>query len=163
MARGVSTSITPSGVITSTPYATTSGVVPASGTLSTTLSGPWMEERQNLTVDYVRVPWGSFSSTEPTLNSCTTVYGLKSTKLQAHVVAHYSRKKTYNNYSVSSWTQTQQFKITASSAEAQGINYGDPVSANATLGPAGTINTVRQWINRRPWQSTDTEVSKECD
>jgi hypothetical protein len=126
------------------------------------LSGPWFEERQDLTLEYTRVPVGSLSSHDIRLDQASEALTVNQTYLLCHVTANYSRKKTYYNHSTSSFQQPQKFEVLAASSDHNGINYG-PLSTS-TLGPAGSIVTYQPWYYRRYWDANnDNQLTQSCD
>ena len=148
-------------------YSSGLAVIPTSGT--PTASGPWMEEHQDLTIDYVRVPYAEVSATTLNLSTGNISHGITGTRLALHVTAHYRKEKTYIGHSdpdPSGFQQTQRFQVNAVSADHMGNTYGD-LSAGASgtaMGPAGTIITSQPWYYRRKWDAAvDTEVNKQCD
>ena len=143
---------------------------PTSGTMSDpSLSGPWMVEHQDLTVDYVRVPWGTVSATTCTLNEMSMSHRVAATRLALAVRANYSKRKIYGSYNASSFQQSQKFQINAVSADHKGNTYGDlsaigGASGGTAMGPAGTIITYQPWMQRRAWDdSIDTEINRAAD
>jgi len=148
-------------------YASGSAAAPLSGTMSDpSLSGAWMIEHQDLTIDYVRVPWADVSATNITLSTGSMAHRINATRLAIAVKATYSKRKVYGSYSTSSYQQPQKFQVNAVSADHMGNTYGD-LSGGASgtaMGPAGTIVTYQPWMQRRRWDSTiDTETSKSAD
>ena len=147
----------------------TSGIGPASGQLGA-LSGPFMIEEQNLTIDYVRVPEGTMSYADITLSSLVMGHTITKTGLACKITATYSRRKDDSFYELSSFQQPQKFEILSVSADASGNSYGlsgDAGHASGTLGPMGQIRTIQPWIRRRPWDQggtgTDAEVIREVE
>ena len=122
----------------------------------------WIEE-QDLTIEYARqVDWIKGSHTF-NLSSYSVTGTIYATMLYYVATANYSRKREIaGKYHTRYYTQPQKFEIIAASAAggvAYGLNGVGGVSANQ-LGPVGTVVTKQKWYNRRPWLSTDTEVSK---
>ena len=148
-------------------YASGGAGAPLSGTMSDpSLSGAWMIEHQNLTIDYVRVPWASVSATNITLSTGSMAHRINGTRLAVAVRASYTKRKVYGSYSTSSYQQGQKFQINAVSADHMGNTYGNLNSgaSGTAMGPAGTIVTHQPWIQRRPWDSSiDSEVTKSID
>jgi len=147
-----------------TYYSSGLAVIPTSG--APTASGAWMEEYQDLTIDYVRVPWTSVSAHTINLSTGSQTHGIQGTRLAVIVTANYRKEKTYighNDPSPSGYQQTQKFTVLAASADHLGNTYGD-LSAGASgtaMGPAGSIVTSQPWKVHRKWDSdVDTEVSR---
>lgn len=140
--------------------------VPASGTSGCsatdfTGSGPWYIETQYLRGNFKRVPVFSPSATTFSLTKPTCDYKVNYTYLQSFVVAGYSVRKSTECFTTSAYTQLQEFEWFGASADAYGNTYGD-VGVSA-LGPDGVFQTVRPWIHRRTWQSTDSEITSSID
>jgi len=163
MAKGNTTVDTPAaggGVY----YSSGLAIIPTSG--APTASGPWMEEHQDLTIDYVRVPWATVSAHTINLSTGSQSHSIVQTRLAIAVTAHYRKEKTYIGHtdpSPSGYQQPQKFQVLAVSADHMGNTYGD-LSAGASgtaMGPAGTIITSQPWYQRRKWDATiDTEVNR---
>ena len=147
-------------------YASGGAGAPLSGTMSDpSLSGAWMIEHQDLTIDYVRVPWADVSATNITLSTGSMAHKINATRLAIAVKATYSKRKVYTSYSTSSYQQPQKFQINAVSADHMGNTYGELSAiggaSGTAMGPAGTIVTYQPWMQRRRWDdSIDTETSK---
>ena len=143
-------------------YASAGGYTAASGEVGA--STYMLEEHQDLTIEYKRVPRGSvneYYGTELTLSSASATYNIDGTYLIAKLTASYSRKKTYTNQGVP-YLQNQRFNWNAVSA-VDGTSYG--TLDGSTLGPAGTIYTSQPFYYRRPWDdNVDSEVDRyvEC-
>ena len=139
------------------------GTLTTSGAQSSTdTSGPFLIEKQSLNIDYWRVPNGhmDFNSSSVTLSGVSgTSYHVYGTSLVANVNASYSRKKSYDFYSTTSFQQPQKFEILALSADSKGTTYGNTNAS--TLGPMGAIVSKTDWYKRVPWiAGTHTEVSR---
>jgi len=143
-------------------YTDPSAVLPFSGTMSPShLSGPWAVEEQDMTITYMRMPHYGVCSTSFGLTQPTCLYRTANTYMSVFVAATYSKKKTYDWYSTSSFQQTQKFDYSPIATDGYGISYGD-VGASG-LGPNGTVTTLRPWYSRRDWDSTiDTEAVSAC-
>ena len=141
----------------------------ATGTISTSgapgatdTSGPFLIERQSMTIDYSRIPYGAFNFTP----SSTTLSGVSGTshhvygtKLVAEVRATYSRKKSYDFFSTTAFQQPQKFEILALSADDKGTTYGN-TNASA-MGPQGSVITKKEFYKRTPWiDGIHTEVTR---
>jgi len=139
-------------------YVSSGPMAPASG-LQGALSGPWMLESQDLQIEYTREPGGWLKSQTLTLSSVSaTEYLVQATHLNCIITANYSRKKSYDTYSNSSYQQSQKFQVYALSADENGTSYGD--LNTSTLGPAGTIVTYQPFLSRRGWDdSLDSEIA----
>jgi hypothetical protein len=125
-------------------------------------SGPWMVETQRMDIQYVRMPVYSASSTTFNLTSPQADYRVGYTFLQSLVTAEYKVEKVYQDFSTSAFQQPQTFEWYPASSDSYGNTYG-AVGASA-LGPAGNVQTVNQWYNRKPWVSgVDTEVLKHME
>jgi len=148
-------------------YVSSGPMAPASG-LQGALSGPWMLESQDLNVAYTRVPVGSFNAyPNLTLSGCSAIdqyptWSHSYTRLNCTIKASYSKVKSYDTYSNSSYQQSQKFTIYAVSSDAQGNTYGN---LNAScLGPRGTIVTTQPYLSRRGWvDSIDSEITSSID
>jgi hypothetical protein len=136
----------------------TSGVSTCPSSLGFDCSGPWMIETQRMDIQYVRVPVYEASSTTFNLTSPQAGYRVGYTFLQSIVTAEYKVEKVFQDFASSSYQQPQTFEWFAASSDSYGNTYGD-VGASA-LGPAGNVQTIHQWYNRKPWDNTDVEVSK---
>ena len=150
------------------PYADPSGSVIGSGlpTINSALSGPWMIETQSLDFDYIRVPMGQVSSMNLMLSGASYAGQIFHTYLQVKVTARYQRKKSYDFYDTSGWTQTQKFDVLVTSADANGVTYGTIPSGTASaLGPAGSVRTVQEYSRRNLWANEvePTEISRSID
>jgi len=138
-------------------YSSGLAVIPTSG--SPAASGPWMEETQDLTIDYVRVPWASVSAHTINLSTGSQAHQINATRLALKVTANYRKEKTYIGHDLpdpSGYQQTQRFQVVAASADHLGNTYGD-LSAGASgtaMGPAGTIITSQPWKARRRWDDS---------
>ena len=138
-------------------YSSGLAIIPTSG--SPAASGPWMEETQDLTIDYVRVPWTQVSAHTINLSTGSQAHQINATRLALKVNANYRKDKTYIGHDLpnaSGYQQTQRFQIIAASADHLGNTYGD-LSAGASgtaMGPAGTIITSQPWKARRPWDDS---------
>ena len=149
------------GSLGNTFYASAGGYVAASGEV--TASAYMLEETQDLTIQYKRVPRGSvnpYYGAELTLSSASATYAIEETYLIAKITASYSRKKSYTNQSTP-YLQNQRFGWAATSA-VDGVSYG---TLNAsTLGPAGTIYTTQPFYYRRPRDDTvDSEINRHVE
>ena len=163
MAKGPTTVDTPVAG-TGVYYSSGLAITPTSG--SPAASGPWMEEFQDLTIDYVRVPWATVSAHTINLSTGSQSHRIVQTRLAVAVTAHYRKEKTYIGHTdpdASGYQQPQKFQVLATSADHLGNTYGD-LSAGASgtaMGPAGTIITSQPWIARRKWDdNVDTEVNR---
>ena len=147
-----------------TYYSSGTAVIPTSGTPAA--SGPWMEEHQDLTIDYVRVPWASVSATTINLTTGSQAHRIFQTRLAVAVTAHYRKEKTYIGHDLpdaSGYQQTQKFTVLATSADHLGNTYGElsDGASGTAMGPAGTIITSQPWYQRRKWDDdVDTEVTR---
>lgn len=121
-------------------------------------SGPWMVETQRMDIQYVRVPVYLVSSTTFNLTSPQADYRVAYTFMQSLVTAEYKVEKVFQDFASSSYQQPQTFEWYPASSDSYGNTYG-AVGASA-LGPAGNVQTVQQWYNRKPWDDTDVEVLK---
>lgn len=150
--------VEPIPVVQSTYYASAGPMAPASG-LQGALSGPWMVESQDMQIEYTRVPKGYLLYQITTLSSVSaTEYRHIGTTLDCIITANYSKIKSYDTYSTSTYQQPQKFKIYALSADETGTTYGD-LNAS-TLGPAGTIVSYQPYLSRREWNdSLDSETT----
>ena len=158
--------ITPDDRVIATPggtfYASAGGYTAASGEV--TASAYMLEETQDLTIQYKRVPRGSvnyYYGTELNLSSASATYSIDETFLISKITASYSRKKTYTNQNTP-YLQNQRFGWNGVSA-VDGVSYGTLTAS--TLGPAGTIYTTQPFYYRRPWDdNVDSEVERyvEC-
>ena len=137
-----------------------SGLVAASGN-SGNFSGPFLIEEQTLSYNYCRVPEALYASASYSLSSYAQTMTIGQTLLALQVWATYKRTKSYDTFDTASWIQNQRFKVLSVSADPYGNEYGS-VSAG-TFGPAGAVVTAQKYYNRKPWQSTDTEISKSAD
>ena len=140
----------------------TSGVPACPSSTAWDCSGPWMIETQRMDIQYVRVPIYSASSTTFNLTSPAANYKVAYTFLQSLVTAQYRVEKVYEDFNTSAFQQPQTFEWFAASSDSYGNTYGE-VGASA-LGPAGNVQTMQQWYNRKPWdqygEGTDVEVLK---
>jgi hypothetical protein len=110
-------------------------------------------------IQYVRVPVYEASSTTFNLTSPQAGYRVGYTFLQSIVTAQYKVEKVYQDFSTSAFQQPQTFEWYPASSDSYGNTYGD-VGASS-LGPAGNVQTIHQWYNRKPWDdNNDVEVSK---
>jgi hypothetical protein len=134
------------------------GVVTSAGPMvPSSLSGPWYEEEQTMSLYYSRAPFAGYTGNTPTLSSLSTTYAIHNTKLLTGVTASYQIRKTYGVYPNQTWQQPQKFTILAVSADYLNNTYGD-LDASST-GPAGNVVTSQPYRLRRPWiTGTDTEV-----
>jgi hypothetical protein len=136
-----------------------SGVIGGSGSPSggeEGIDGPWFIERQNLKIDYVRLPNFSPSSDSVNLSATTCGYKVTDTFLQSKVTAFYSIEKSYDSYDTTAFTQPQTFEFHPNSTDSYGNSYGSV--GVSSLGPAGNVDTKQEWYNRRYWVSTDSET-----
>ncbi len=158
--------VTPDDRVIATPggtfYASAGGYTAASGEVAA--STYMLEEYQDLTIDYKRVPRGSvnqYYGVELNLSSASATYNIDETYLISKITASYSRKKTYTNQGTP-YMQNQRFGWNGVSA-VDGVSYGTLDAS--TLGPAGTIYTTQPFYYRRPWDdNVDSEVERyvEC-
>ena len=142
------------------------GTVPTSGApQAVDSSGPFLIERQSLTIDYTRVPYGKFNfdASNVTLSGVSgTSYHVYGTQLVAEVKATYSRKKSYDFFSTTAFQQPQKFEVLALSADDKGTTYGN-TNASA-LGPMGSIVTKREFYKRTPWiDAVHSEVNRSME
>ena len=137
------------------------GVVVSGGPMDpSSASGPWFEEVQTMALTYCRTPLGIqnwIDNPTMSLSGASSVYTIINTRLLTGVTARYTARKTYGVYPNPTWQQPQKFTILALSADYLGNSYGD-IDAS-TLGPVGSVVTSQPWRLRRPWLSTDVEVS----
>jgi hypothetical protein len=161
MAKTVKTSSLPTSKAgTSTAPMTVSGMIPTSGVV-TDSSGPWMIEEQTLTIDYTRVPYYAASSVTHSLATPSRGYRVAATVLNVNVEATYSKQKSYDQFTTSSWTQPQTFIYDTQDNDNYNASYGD--TGASALGPNGTINTLQKWYHRRAWVSSiDVEETQNC-
>jgi len=121
-------------------------------------SGPWFIETQDMSVQYVRVPVYGVSATSHSLTQPTQSYKVGYTYMQSVTTAHYGVEKSYDNFTVSSFTQPQTFEWFPASSDSYGNTYG--VVGVSALGPAGNVQTKQRWYHRRLWDSaTDSSAS----
>lgn len=147
---------TASRVTGGTAYAGSGAHIPSGAGLVTTLSGPWCVEEQTMQVDYVRVPTGhayNFPGDAINLSSVAAIvtgsYTVSKTELRCIITATYSKIKSYETYSTSSYQQPQKFEINSVSADAHGNVYEG--WATSSLGPRGSIVTYQPFKARRLW------------
>jgi len=158
--------------ITPTPlsgtfYSASGGVGATSPSTSTsgTYGGPWAIERQELKIDYYRVPvvWNTSPDTI-TLSGDYVVSAdyQDSTELVYKVTASYSMVKNYASFDTSSFVQSQTFELNADTHDLRGTAYGT-IDAS-TMGPAGSIVTNRPYYRRVLWDDDiHTEVSRQIE
>lgn len=152
------------GVPTGNPgyiNASTSGVVPTTGTSACDFSGPWFIETQTMSLDYVRIPryLANNSNLELSLDGTPQKdFYIADTRLVCRVNAHVQAHKSDDEcYDTSSWQQSQKFAVLGASADHNGSSYGLNADFTAsTLGPAGAIVTYQPYYRRRPWVASDT-------
>lgn len=162
-------SIVPTSPTGSSKYAVSAPIgiaVPASGTSGCDASGfagsgPWYIEHQSLRGNYKRVPVFSPSAETFSLTKPTCDYRVNYTYLQSFVVAEYTIRKSTECFDTSTYTQLQEFEWFGASSDPYGNSYGD-VGVSA-LGPDGLFQTVKPWIHRRAWESTDSEITSSID
>ena len=141
-------------------YTSAGGAVPASGTV--TASGPWKIERQDLTIDYWRVPGFTMSGVEIGLSSMNETFSCYGTYLVAKITATHSITKSYANFSSISYTQPQKFKWHAVSSDLGGRSYGSarqPLMNTSSLGCMGSIVSDKPFYQRQYWSSAVDEES----
>jgi len=130
----------------STDFAGASGTTTGPGSLSG-LTGPWYIERQELNINYIRVPTQVGASCTVSLASGTTENGsIEKTELIFFATARAEARVTTLGFNVSSAQQPQEFTINAASGDINGVTYGT-INAS-TLGPMGTIITSQPFIKR---------------
>jgi len=126
------------------------------------LSGPWKIEKQELTIDYYRIPQRhSFDLQTINLSGGYDVSGSNQSQsvLFYKVTAAYSVVKSTDVFSTSGHVQPQRFELNPDQQDVRGQEYG-AVDAS-TMGPAGTIVTSQPFYKRSFWNdNTDTEVTK---
>ena len=152
---------------TSSGQAVASG--PPAGSVGGSFSGPHCIEEQELTLSYFRYPTFQTQSLSPQDVSLSSTFpasnvfsgSVINTKLGVRVAASVKVVKSYDTFSTSSFQQPQKFQALAASADALGNTYG--VVPQGALGPAGQIITSQKFLNRRPWETTDTEVSEQAN
>jgi len=129
---------------------------PSAGSSTVGNTGPWFIEKQNLKIDYIRVPNYDVSSFSKNLSSTTCTYKIQNTFLLSKVTANYSVEKSNEAFNTSVFQQPQTFALFPVATDSYGNSYGS-VGVSA-LGPAGTVETKQEWYHRRLWTSTDAEV-----
>ena len=154
--------INPNPGIGSTSGFSGSGIPPVSsvGGPTSSYAGPHYVEKQDLTIQYTRVPEGAWyqATTTNTLSGASAnPIPLMNTQIACIATARYERRKIDAIFDTSTAQNPQKFQVLAVSADYQGITYGD-LNAS-TMGPQGTIITSQPWYYRRPWNDTqDTEI-----
>jgi hypothetical protein len=122
--------------------------------------GPWFIERQDMRVEYFRVPSVSPSANTFNLTKPTVSYQTDYTHLQTKVNANYSVEKSYDQFNTSAFQQPQTFVYLSVSTDSQGNSYGDSSSMGVScIGPTGSIETQQAWYKRRFWGPTDSETA----
>jgi hypothetical protein len=152
-----------SGVqVTSRTY-TGPGGFTGSGNVASSLLfvGPHFIEKQDLQVEYTRVPHGYVQENTFAIGlsgvSGAPVYTVGATSFKCIITANYSVVKSYDAYDTSVYQQPQKFQIERQEYDAEGNFYSCSDYPNA-LGPKGTVITSQPWISRRPWDvDTDSE------
>jgi len=136
------------------PTYSASGVAPVSGVLGTssTFSGPWFEVEQGMDITYSRWPRGQLSSVELNLSSNNVTFANNGSIVVAQTNAYVNAKKTYTQYSTSSFQQPQKFSIVAASNDYQGNYYG--VIPAGMMGPAGDVTTSQPYYLREQWDQS---------
>lgn len=126
------------------------------------LSGPWKIEKQELTIDYYRIPQRhSFDLQTLDLSGGYDVSGSYQSQsvLFYRVTAAYSVVKSTDVFATSGHVQPQRFELNPDQYDVRGTEYG-AVDAS-TMGPAGSIITSQPFYKRSLWDdNADTEVSK---
>lgn len=126
------------------------------------LSGPWKIEKQELTIDYYRIPQRhSFDLQDINLSGAYDVSGSYQSQsvLFYKVTAAYSVVKSTDVFATSGHVQPQRFELNPDQYDVRGTEYG-AVDAS-TMGPAGSIITSQPFYKRTLWDdNTDTEVNK---
>ena len=128
-----------------------SGLAPVSGVLggSGSFSGPWFEVEQGMDITYSRWPVGQLSSVILSLSANTITFANNGSIVVAQTNAYVNARKTYTQYSTSSYQQPQKFSIVAASTDYQGNYYG--VVPTGMMGPAGDVTTSQPYYLREQW------------
>jgi len=135
-------------------YAAVSGWGPASGLSGIgSLSGPWYVEEQSLHIVYKRVPVQFLQHGSLNLSAGNLV----GTTAQTHMIERVSplviKRKVYDDYATSTYTQPQRFTVYSTSEDYTGMSYGTPVAG--TLSVEGSIVTTQNFYHRRLWTDQD--------